>query len=311
MRRYRLTLLLFGTMISALILTYQYWRSSAPDWQGQSLLVERHYDPNLKILIIGDTGSGNAQQHKVAAGMERYCLSNTIDAVLMLGDNFYPHGVNSVADQQWQTKFHEPYGLPCLSQIPFYSLLGNHDYQGQPEAQIAYQGGKPSWNMPHRFYTLRWGDRLDIVMIDSNRMDLCGDAHRCSLDFLRQALAEQASRQVLVLAHHPILSRSAKYQQENLQGRILHSLLCDQADAYIAGHSHHLEHRTVPGCKVELFVNGAGGAGLYEVLPADQETRFVQSTHGFMSLEVKPEALHITFFDTDLNALHEAELPKH
>ena len=45
----------------------------------------------------------------------------------LLGDNIYDSGVTSVTDPQWQTKFEIPYmGV----NLPFYVVLGNHDYGG-------------------------------------------------------------------------------------------------------------------------------------------------------------------------------------
>ena len=48
---------------------------------------------HLQLIAVGDTGTGNEDQFKVAEGMAKVCEKYGCDLVLMLGDNFYPNGV--------------------------------------------------------------------------------------------------------------------------------------------------------------------------------------------------------------------------
>lgn len=287
------------------------WRYRAPGNYGQNLQVDISVpaDGTFEILFLGDTGTGGEDQLRVARAMEAYCQEHRISAVVLLGDNFYSSGVRSVDDPQWESKFRRPYGSPCLSQLPFYAVLGNHDYRLNPDAQIEYRGSQPSWFMPHRFYQLSFGQRLQIVAIDTNVLDFCGSAAHCTLDFLRQALAEKQGRETIVIGDHPFVSFSGKYKHRGLQSWVLERFLCGEDLSYIAGHSHHLEHRRSEACKLDTYVSGGGGAGLYPVRPLDQDGRFARSTHGFLRLRVSPEQSLYTFFDSEGQALYEHVRP--
>ena len=48
---------------------------------------------HLQVIVLGDTGTGNEDQLKVADGMAKVCDQSGCDFVLLLGDNFYPNGV--------------------------------------------------------------------------------------------------------------------------------------------------------------------------------------------------------------------------
>lgn len=300
-----------GVLIVLLLSTFFVWRNKAPSYQGQSLHATLPAGEAVDILILGDTGTGDENQERIAEAMNTYCRSNPLAAVLFLGDNFYMAGVSSVNDEQWQSKFMRPYGRDCLKDVPFYALLGNHDYKGNTLAQIQKKSDKPSWNMLHRFYDIRIGDLLNITMLDTNILDVCGFSSYCSVDFLRTSLSESNARFNLVLGHHPIASSSGKYPRK-VQGVLLEKYLCEKANYYIAGHSHHLEHLTSGACKkpLDMFVVGGGGADLYEVKTWQKETKFALSAYGFMSLRADKEKMTFAFHDADLKKLYEVTKTK-
>lgn len=305
--------LLYGFLglIFLSVLALIIWRYRAPSYEGQSLTVDisTPADGKFELLFLGDTGTGGEEQFKVASAMEAYCLKHSPSAVVLLGDNFYMSGVSSVDDPQWESKFKKPYGSPCLSQLPFYAVLGNHDYRLSPKAQIKYRGSQPSWFMPHRFYRLNFGQRLQIVAIDTNVLDLCGSGAHCTLDFLRQSLEDRQGRETIIVGHHPFESLSGKYKLPGLQSRILRRTLCGEDVTYIAGHSHHLEHRRSDACKLDIFISGGGGARLYPVRPLDTDGRFALSQHGFLRLKVSSEVSEFTFFDSEGQALYTTTRP--
>jgi tartrate-resistant acid phosphatase type 5 len=300
MRRLSLSLIL---MLAFILVGYQIWRLRAPlDLKNPNILHEEATE-EMEIIFFGDSGSGEPEQFKLAEALERYCLTHPPRAVFLLGDNFYPVGVKSVDDPQWQTKFREPYGTPCLSQVPFYPILGNHDYKGQPAAQIAYTQTQKQWRMPHRFYSVQFGELAKIIALDTNIADVCGFAEHCTLDFLRESLKDTSVTHRIVIGHHPIYSSSGKYGATVL-GRVLRSYLCESGALYIAGHSHHLEHRQDAECSLDLFISGGGGADLYDTRSNDPGTRFVQSKHGFLRLKLSKAGRELTFFDSELKELY-------
>jgi len=302
--------------VIALVIGFYSWRRKAPSWSGQDLhanleLIESKDNPgkpgqDLELLMVGDMGSGDKNQAAIAAAMNTYCQTHPLVAIIFLGDNFYPKGVASPDDPQWQSKFIEPYGTDCLGKLPFYAMLGNHDYKGNPSAQIAYRGHSPAWHMPHRFYDLRVGKLLQLTVIDTNLLDICGFDQFCTIDFMLASLAKSEATYTIVTGHHPIASASGKYSQ-TMQGKILESLLCDRARYYVAGHSHHLEHRTSAHCPLDLFIVGGGGASLYETKKDQKTSKFVKSSFGFLSVKANPDHLTFAFYDEHLEKLYSVQ----
>jgi hypothetical protein len=287
----------------AILLAVLTWRFRAPFRNDNPIVLEEEGSEGMEFLFFGDSGSGLPAQFKLAEALERYCLTHAVRAVFLLGDNFYPIGVQSVDDPQWQSKFREPYQKPCLGQIPFYPVLGNHDYKGQAAAQIDYSQTQKHWRMPDRFYSVQFGEFAKIIALDTNIADICGLSNHCVLDFLRASLLDKPGPLRIVMGHHPIHSSSGKYGS-TLLGRVLRSFMCKTGAIYIAGHSHHLEHRQDADCSLNLFVSGGGGASLYETRDDDAETRFVQSNHGFLRVKVSRDGNLFTFFDTELRGLY-------
>ena len=58
----------------------------------------------LKLIALGDTGTGNNDQLEVSQGMAKVCEESGCDLVLLLGDNFYPSGVVSEDGIQFKKK---------------------------------------------------------------------------------------------------------------------------------------------------------------------------------------------------------------
>ena len=110
----------------------------------------------MECILVGDTGSGNNDQYKVAESMTRLIQKKPkIQSVLIVGDNIYPSGCYSVDDPQFNEKFQKPYENINL---PFYLCLGNHDYgtmiSNYTQSQIDYTVSKKNidhkWNMPKK-----------------------------------------------------------------------------------------------------------------------------------------------------------------
>ena len=80
----------------------------------------------MLFYILGDMGSGENHQIKVAEALSTN-IGNKKTFVCGLGDNIYQHGVTSIDDEQFITKFEEPY-KNISDKINFYMCLGNHDY---------------------------------------------------------------------------------------------------------------------------------------------------------------------------------------
>ena len=254
----------------------------------------------LVFFALGDSGSGSKNQKLVAELMEKRCQQlEHLDGLLFLGDNIYPSGAKSVDDEAFETLIDGPYNSPCLKKARLYPVLGNHDYDGNPQAQVDYSKKNPRWFMPNRFYSLRYGSLLELVAFDSNQSDFCLKSSRCSLDFLYRRLVSSETKWTFVLSHHPLASASSKKSSHtglSPWAWLIRQFACKKADAWLSGHTHHLEHRRLPGCETNFFISGGGGAYLHRPHLDQKESLFVKRDFGFLELTVRKESFTSRFF---------------
>lgn len=259
----------------------------------------------VRVLIVGDTGSGDTAQKSVAQLLERLCEEKKAEAVLLLGDNFYFEGVSSLSDPQWDSKFEEIYNSPCLKDKRFYAVLGNHDYRGAPNAQIYYTlKSEYRWNMPARFYDVTFGSILSLFAIDSNFPEFCGFAKLCSLDWILKKMKESMAHWKVVMGHHPVLSGGKYPEPKWFAGITLPMLICKgKADFYLAGHDHNLQHLVGPyrnsACSINQLVAGSGGGDLVDVKPVEGKTKFAIKTHGAIFAEFSETSAVFEYYNTE------------
>jgi tartrate-resistant acid phosphatase type 5 len=267
-------------------------------------LLTLNHPAEVRLIVVGDSGSGDENQRFVAAAMERKCADEKPDAVILLGDNFYVDGVADVQDSQWRTKFSEMYRQPCLSSTPFAAVLGNHDYHQNPQAQVDYtKVASGKWIMPGRSFVIRAPGVLNIAMIDSNFPDRCY-LGICSLDKVLQDLSQQPASWTIVAGHHPLFSGGKYRRMKMLPGYFVSNFYCDAgASMYWSGHDHNLQllrgqDGNLP-CAVNQLIAGGGGASLYpaEMLPG--QTEFAATKHGFAVARIRAETINMQFFGVD------------
>jgi hypothetical protein len=117
--------------------------------------VKKKSDGSLSFLVIGDWGrKGGFNQSLVAHQMGVVGEKLDIDFVISVGDNFYDDGLKGVNDPSFEASFSHIYTHPSL-QKQWYSVLGNHDYRGNVEAQLSKVLTQKDW---------RWFCRRSFVL---------------------------------------------------------------------------------------------------------------------------------------------------
>ena len=107
----------------------------------------------LRFIVFGDWGrNGEDNQKEVAAEMGIVAKKFKPEFIVSTGDNIYPNGVRSTMDYGWIASFENIYTAHSL-QTDWYVVLGNHDYGGDPQAEIDYSKVDRRWNMPARYYS--------------------------------------------------------------------------------------------------------------------------------------------------------------
>jgi len=290
--------------------------SPAPVIPSNAGLVPDVPGPVVRFVAIGDTGKGNDGQRKVGKAIGEYCEKNGCDFVVLLGDNFYPTGVSSVEDPQWQTAFVEPY---ATVNAPFYAVLGNHDCGGdgagtdlpRGDVQVAYSKVNPKWRMPGRHYT--WSlNHVDFFVADTNRsmFDLDEDARR---DFGTWLPASKA-RWKIAFGHHPLKSNGPHGNAGVYDGlafvpiasgagvqRFLEGSVCGRADVYLCGHDHNLQWLkdtcSIDGSTTSTELIVSGGAAATTRLIGKNPTWYQSDKLGFVSVVIKGDTFTATFHD--------------
>jgi tartrate-resistant acid phosphatase type 5 len=227
----------------------------------------------VRFVALGDAGTGSADQHENAKAIARVCAAKGCDLALYLGDNFYNNGLTGPYDVQLVSKFEKPY---AELDIPFYAILGNHDYGDppvdawKPYFEIAYSYRSAKWKMPSHFYRFA-KENVEFFALDTQGVML-GISHKRQTEWLRDALAGSDAQWKIVLGHHPYVSNGEHGNAGNYEGcskdcpdevsgrqvkLLVEASVCGRADVYFSGHDHNLQWLK-PRCGTEFIVSGAG-----------------------------------------------------
>ena len=274
-------------------------------------------DPGrLTFLVLGDQGSGDVNQSRVAAAMERVAgRGGGVDFVLLLGDNFYGLGPGPLSDRQWHNLFEGVYTGPVLGQTPFYAIPGNHDHKGDLQEQVDYTGrGSGRWRMPARHYSHDFGRAGQRPLLRLVALDTGGDdtALARQVTLLRRAFggaAVDGPVWKVVAGHHPLRSMGPHPVRRKVRSwfRSLAELL--GVDVWFAGHDHNLQI-IQPASGPLHVVSGGGGQGLYDLSREDPDARFAAVSHGFMQVTADTGRLTVEVFDDQARSLHVTSLAR-
>lgn len=273
----------------------------------------------VSFIAVGDTGAQNPNQNQVTQAMTRFCAKQHCDFVVMLGDNFYPSGIDSVTDPRWKTIFEEPF--KDLS-IPFYVTLGNHDYGddgsgkdvARAETQVQYTAHSTKWKMPANRYHVPLGT-VDLFATDTN-IAYWGD-DTAMRDDLKRWLAASKAPWKIAFGHHPYFSNGPHRDAGNneaVAGRgvklksFFEDVVCGKADVYLAGHDHSLQWLT-PTCQgTELFVSGSGQS--FSSVKDFHPAHFQKSGLGFIYFEADAQTLTASFVDENGDVMFSRSINK-
>jgi len=261
----------------------------------------------LRVVVIGDMGTGRPDQHQVAATLTTRAKLDAYDLALTLGDNFYPRGVQSAEDPQWTTAFEDVYNDPALD-IPFFASLGNHDHLGVPTAQVDYAKREGRWRMPARWYAfeehLADGGSAAFFALDTQALRASTKDREAQVAWLDGRLAASEAEWTIVYGHHPPFTHGHHDGSRTMRNHVVPVLARHGADLHLSGHNHHLE-LLEPKDGVTYAVSGAA-AGLdksYETKVGD-DTVFIKNGGGFLELSITSRELVMVFVGLDGSELH-------
>jgi predicted MPP superfamily phosphohydrolase len=266
----------------------------------------------LRVLAIGDYGSGSPHQLAVAQAIARRHRELPFDFGITMGDNFYRCGVHSVNDAKWKYRYENLYS-PLG--IKIYAALGNHDYGhppvicpanfGSPDAEVAYTNHSATWTMPARYYTFDAGPARFFAL------DTEGWSKK-QFEWLREALDrsqnEAGIRWRIVYGHHPAYTSGFHFNERRigvLREQLIPLFEKYHVDLFVAGHDHDMEHLRKDG--VNYLICGASGAELRQTRRTQLESLFHATTYGFLDLTIDQQGIIFRFYDTELHSMESPE----
>lgn len=263
----------------------------------------------LNFYLANDLGrNGYYDQKPIAELMGNMAENVDIECVIAAGDVHHFEGVRSVNDPLWMTNYELIYSHPELM-IPWYVILGNHEYRGNTQAVIDYSAVSARWNVPDRYYTFAMendGVTVRFVMVDTAPLldkyredtekypDACKQDMNKQLAWIDSVLSAAKEDWVLVVGHHPIYAETGKDDSERLDlQKRLDSVLRKHknVDMYLCGHIHNFQHIRKADSNIDYVVNTSGSLSR-KVKPVDG-TKFCSGETGFSLISADKKELNL------------------
>lgn len=286
---------------------------------AQTPEVWKGLEKSLNFYLANDLGrNGYYDQKPIAELMGNMAENVDIECVVAAGDVHHFEGVRSVSDPLWMTNYELVYSHPELM-IPWYPILGNHEYRGNTQAVLDYTDVSARWKMSDRYYTKvleNDGVTVRLVMIDTAPLiekyredteeypDACKQDIEKQLVWLDSVLASAKEDWVLVVGHHPIYAETSKNDDEriDLQRRVDTVLRKYRVDMYLCGHIHNFQYIRKAGSEVDYVVNSSASLSR-DVKPIDG-TRFCSGESGFSLIAADKNVLNLHMINKEGKVLY-------
>ena len=259
----------------------------------------------VRVFAVGDWGIDSPARVEVGRAMADRAREpgHKPDAALLLGDNFYVK-LKDTRDARIRTFFEETYDESALP-MPFYAVLGNHDYATHDDGiELAYAAaGGTRFTMPSRWYRLdlpagATRPLVTVLMLDSDHDTMGADRWAAELAWLKAEAAKPHGKWLVAAAHHGLFGNGSHGDNGVLQKEWGPTLRAAGVAFYVNGHEHTLQHLELPGWPVSFVVAGGGGAGNKPMLK-DNRGPFSASTHGFAELSFTADKATVNLIGAD------------
>jgi tartrate-resistant acid phosphatase type 5 len=275
----------------------------------------------LVFFVIGDYGTGQAPQYKVARVMwdefqRRAKTDNPVRFILSTGDNIYGSissfivGVlhTGAEDSDWADKFFAPY-QPLLARVPFFPTLGNHDGNETEKrgdlAAILDNFPFPQ-NKPARYYKFTYGDLAEFFGLDSTKNTESGSARPAYLEngeefrWMQTEFAKPHPQWVIPYFHHPPFTAGPLHASS--YGQLKHWVdlfAASGVKVVFNGHEHNFQvsEANPETHGIHFIVSGAGGelrtGDIRKKMKHSNILAWAQENH-FLVVEIEGKSMRVT-----------------
>ena len=210
------------------------------------------------IYILGDMGEYSKEFTGLIEKLKTNLNEN--DTLILLGDNFYPQGVKSIDDTLWN-QFKKTFNINNT----IYSILGNHDYQLNPYAQIQFK--YKNYSMQDWYYT-KIIDNIQCWFLDTQQLVTLGNLNfgsdwghvsktliekvhnntlenvrKKQLNWLKKSLEQSKYNNKIVFGHYPLITYGHHHDEmPQLKKLLLPIFKKYNVLAYVSGHDHNSQH---------------------------------------------------------------------
>ncbi len=196
---------------------------------------------SVRLMIVGDTGTGAEKQYELAEVMIQYRQAFPFEFALLMGDNLY----KSEKPEDYKQKFENVYKKLLDAGVKFYASLGNHDESNQRFYEYFNMNGE-------EYYKFTKGN-VSFYALNSNYMD------KKQVKWLEEKLASDTSEWKICFFHHPPYSSGGAHGSDEKLREVVEPIFVKYGvNAVFAGHEHFYE-RIKPQKGIYYFISGAGG----------------------------------------------------
>ena len=263
---------------------------------------------DISFVCFGDWGSGEPSQINVARALSNYYLSTPFQFVCGLGDNFYPRGIT--VDNYHKIMLERFTQIYRSIPVPFYMILGNHDYLGDPLLQCQLSLLDNRWHLPTPYYEFHiqspTGCLIKFIALDSESLQKKTKESEEQYQWIKTQLQQTRDKVhwTFVMSHHPLVSSGSHGNATNYYSQKLTKLLSDYpVDVVMSGHDHDKQITKLSSGATQIIVGTAGFIRYcHRSKSSVQKSAFIAETLGFCSVDVTKYILELKMIAPSLSA---------
>lgn len=280
---------------------------------------------SLRFCVMGDSGSGDEPQLRVAEQMKRWHDQADWQHVVMLGDNVYENG----EPEYFDSKYVDIYRPLFDKGLQFHGTLGNHDVRHRDgrdmvaEEAFGFIDGQDEYEFAAGPETKDGKQLARFLCLNSNRwIEAIESGSKAEVgrlvDRLRERLRESDKYGWNMLyLHHPMHSHVKRFffgvekghgSNDSLQ-EILEPELRETIDIVFAGHDHFYQ-QVKPVHGVHHFVAGGAGKLRKGSDSKDKRVAFGADAYHFMDLNLSETDLTFQTINDEGEKIHSGQIRK-